>query len=832
MAPLFFAAGILTHQDTQPLYKDPKAPIERRVEDLLGRMTLEEKVLLTHGKDDFDINDVPRLGIPSLTMSDGPLGARWGHSTAFPASIATASTWNVELMHRVGVALGQEFKHKGRAVALGPCVGIVRVPHGGRNFESFGEDPYLNGEMAAAYIQGEQSQKVASCVKHYALNNQEYERGDIDIRADERTMRELDLRVFEAAIKKGGAWSIMAAYNKVDGLHCSENPFLLQEVLKKDWGFQGFSVSDWGAVHSTVASANAGLDVEMPGPWGWWGEGKLLKAVQDGQVAESTIDDKARRVLRVLFWAGLFDEPRPQHDDEMVQHRAIALEDAREAVVLLKNDNAALPIDARSVKSIAVIGPYSDISFSGGGGSSHVDPFYSVTPLQGLKNRLGSSVKLVHVDALTPSGISAHLVDKDVVLLADDKGTHGLRGEYFANVSLAGNPIVTRVDKNVDFDWGTNSPAPGVPKERYGVLWTGKLKVAKTGTYNMGMVSDDGSRVYLDGKRIVDDWREHSAETHTTPVKLIAGQVHDLRIEYFNAMGIGVARFVCSASTHSHPEAVEAAKAADVAVVCVGTNEQFEGEGWDRPDFALSGEQAALIKEIAAANKRTVVVLIGGSQFLMNDWIGKVPAVVVGWYLGEEGGNALADVLLGKVNPSGKLPMSFVRSWKDHWAHDNYPGNVYTEGIYLGYRYLDHKNIRPQFPFGYGLSYTTFSYRGLKLEANGAGSWTASFRVKNTGDREGKEVAQLYVACKVPGQDRPPKELKGFAKVDLQPGQEKVVKIALGPDAFTSFDTAGKRWFAPAGTYSVLIGASSRDIRLQGDLHVAEALVQGLDRKL
>jgi beta-glucosidase len=825
MAPMLFVAMIASQSDPAPVYKDPKAPVESRIEDALSRLTLEEKVSLLYGQDSMSLHGVPRLDIPSLTMSDGPVGARWGKATAFPASIATASSWDLDLMKRVAQAMGKEFKYRGRAVALGPCVGVVRVPHGGRNFESFGEDPYFNGEMAAAYIQGMQSQKVVACVKHYALNNQEYERMSVDIRADERTMRELDLRVFEAAIKKGGALSIMPAYNKVNGEHCTENPFLLDQVLKKDWGFQGFSVSDWGAVHSTAPCANAGLDVEMPGPNGWWGEGKLLNATKEGQVPEKTIDEMCRRVLRAIFWSGLFDEPRPQHDDEVVENRAIALEAAQNGIVLLKNRSNALPLDPKKIKKLALIGPYANTAATGGGGSSRIDPFYSVTPLQGIRERLGDKVELLHVAALDYNGLPGEGLSKGVVLTTPDGKSAGLLGEYFANTSLAGDPLVTRIDKKVDFDFGDKSPVKGVPKEQYGIRWT------KTGAYRIGMVCDDGCRVFLDDKNVVDNWKEHGAESHTAEVKLVAGQSHTLRLEYFNAKMLGVARFVCQSAAAATAEAIDAASQADAAVVFVGMNDRLEGEGWDRPDYGLPGEQEALVKAVAKANKRTVVVLVGGSQFRMDGWAGDVPAIVESWYLGQEMGNAVADVLLGKFNPSAKLTMSFVKTWEDHWAHDNYPGNQYSEGVFLGYRHLDRKSIEPQFPFGHGLSYTTFAYRDLAVTGGGS-SWTVTLKVKNTGKREGKEIAQVYVAPPAGTTNRPPKELKGFVKVALKPGEEKTVTVALGPDAFTYFDEGRKGWFAPAGSYSVLVGASSRDIRLQGKVGLAEEVTQPVTRKL
>lgn len=795
-----------------PLYMDPKADVDKRVEDLLARMTLEEKASLCSGADDMALPAIPRLGIPALTMADGPLGLRHGIATAFPANILMGSTWDPDLVRKCARAMADEFLGRGRYLMLGPCVGLVRVPGGGRNMESYGEDPFLNGTMAAEYILAAQSRGAATCVKHYALNNQEYERGSIDIRADERTIRELDLRVFEMAVRRGGSLSIMAAYNKLNGAHCTENAYLLNQVLKKEWGFKGAVVSDWGAVHSLVEAAVNGCDVEMPGPGRHWGKGKLAQAVKEGKIKQAVVDDKARRVLYILFKTGAFDKkPLP----EFRYHPEEALEAAQAGIVLLKNERNLLPLG--QVKSIALIGPFAEGKITGGGGSSHVTPPYDTTVRQGLLEA-GFKGRLETVPALDRSGMPLSSMEDSL------QPAGGWRAEFFHGKDFEGEPFLVRTDPKIDFDWGTNPPAPGAPNERYCVRWTGTIVAPETADYSFRIESDDGARVYLDGKCILDKWFDRGVEGYGEIVRLEKGRSYQVKVEYYNNLSLAVARLFISNPKAALRKAAEAARRAERAILVVGNCEVTEGEGWDRWPVQFPGIQQQLVDEVLAANPNTVVVLIGGSQQAFGDWWDRAPTIVEAWYPGQEGGRAIANVLTGKVNPSGKLPMTFFKWWEDHPCFTNYPGNVYSEGLLLGYRWIDAKKIQPLFPFGHGLSYTSFAYYGLKVELAAREAVRVRFVLKNTGKVAGAEVAQVYVAPVNPPVFREPKSLQGFAKVFLRPGESKAVTVTLPAGAFARFDPGKQAWVMDKGEYRILVGASSQDIRLTGKVKKARSM--------
>ncbi|MDP3786074.1 MAG: glycoside hydrolase family 3 C-terminal domain-containing protein [Candidatus Omnitrophota bacterium] len=797
---------------------------EKSINDLISQMTLEEKVKLLAGKE-MDTFPIDRLGIPALKMTDGPVGMRFGHATAFPSSVSMAASWDTDLLKKIGWALAREAKGKGRDMLLGPCINIHRVPMGGRNFESFGEDPYLAGRMSVAYIKGVQDEKVIATVKHYAVNNQEWERGSINVIVDERTLREIYLPAFEASIKEGGAWSIMAAYNKVNGFHCTENNHLVNEILKNEWGFKGFMVSDWGATHSTVNCANYGLDVEMPGIEFF--NQKLVAAVKNGEVKESVIDDKVRRVLRAMFFADLFDKNSAPDSGEVNTPaiKEVALQGAREGIVLLKNEKNILPIDITKIKSIAVIGPNAAVARTGGGGSSDVSPFYSISPLDGLKDRLGNKIEINYSlgckfdDEISPIPSSA------LFTTYNGEKVNGLLGEYFNSIDLKGEPVLKRVDKQISFDWQERAPGSGLGTDNFSVRWTGKLVPSVTREMDLIAMSDDGMRIWLDGKLLLDDWKDHAAEMKKIPLKVEAGKQYDLRVEYYERGGGAVARLGWDSPKELIDEAVAIAKKSDLAIIFGGFNNKIESEGFDRANMDLPDNQNALIEKVAAANKNTIIVLNTGAPVAMSKWIDKIPAVVEAWYPGQECGNAIADVLLGNYNPGGKLPTTFPVKWEDCPAYGNFPGGngqvTYAEGIFVGYRYFDTKNVKVLFPFGHGLSYTTFAYSNIKITPNtlpGDGFVVdVSADIKNTGTREGAEVAQLYVSDKEASVARPLKELKGFQRVVLKPGETKTVNFRLDKRAMAFYDVNKKDWVAEPGEFEVLIGSSSQDIRLKGN---------------
>lgn len=830
---------VFSQGNSLPVYKNTQIPVEERIEDLLSRMSLEEKVDMLSGTG-FESKPNERLGIPSLNMTDGPVGVRWGKATAFPAGIAMAASWDTALVERIGQALARETKAKGRNVLLGPCVNIQRVPHAGRNFESFGEDPYLASRMAVSYVKGVQSEKVIATTKHLACNNQEYERGSIDTRVDERALREIYLPAFNAAVQEADCWAIMSAYNRLNGHYCSSNTALLTDILKNEWGFQGFTMSDWGAVHSTIPTLFAGLDIEMP-------EAKylikedVLEAVKSGTVKESKIDDKIRRMLRAMFVMEFFDQPARQgftggkEPDtgalDTPEHRKLALETAQESIVLMKNERNLLPLDIKKIKSIAVIGPNAAISRTGGGGSSRVIPFYSISPLEALRNKIGKDVKIYYSPGMfmeedMPPIESAYLRPPE-----GEEETQGLLGEYFNNMEFKGEPIIRKIDRQINFQGGNDFPK-GIPADYFSVRWTGKLVPPKSAKYILSISSDDGSRLYLNGKLLLDNWGPHALQTKSATVELKKGKPVDIKVEFCEEAGeaaviLGWDIALDNVNPATETEAVKLAKKSDAAIVFAGLSNHIEGEGSDRKDLSLPSSQESLIKAIVKANKNTVVVLNSGSPILMNDWINQTPALLEVWYSGQEGGNAIVDVLFGQINPSGKLPMTFPKKWEDFPSYGNYPGEdgvvYYREGIFVGYRHFDKEDIEPLFPFGHGLSYTKFSYSDIKItprKVSKEKNVEVSFNLKNSGLREGAEIVQLYLQDIESSVERPSKELKGFQKVYLKPGEEKRISLTIKSSDMKFFDICRKSWMAEAGKFKAMLGSSSRDIRIEGEFEL------------
>lgn len=809
----------------EPIYKNRTAPLDDRVNDLIGRMTLEEKINMLGGLD-FETKLNKRLGIPALRMTDGPLGVRWGKSTAFPAGICVAATWNPSLAGKVGAAIGREVKGHDRHVILGPCVNIARIPQGGRNFESYGEDPYLASRMTVEYIKGVQSEGVASTAKHFACNNQEYQRHIVDVKIDERTLNEIYLPAFKAAVQEANVLCIMSAYNKVNGHYASENDYLLIDKLKKEWGFNWLVMSDWDAVHSTIPTANSGLDLEMP--FGvYLNTNTLMDAVKNGEVKESTIDAKIRRILRVMFTLGLF-EKQSLKDETLLgskENRDAALETAKEGIVLLQNKDNILPLDFSKFKSIAVIGPNATVCRSGGGGSSMVDPIEALSPLDILREKFGGKVKINYAPSFYLGGDAVPVGEK---FLSTDNGEEGLLGQYFDNMELKGKPAFERVDKTVYFYFEQVGPREDFPTDNYSVRWTGKMTAPESGDYLLEFTSDDGIRAWLNDVKLLDRWDDHPRESDTVKVKLEANKSYKIKIEYYQHSGGAVAKFGWYVpEKDSTLLAIEAAKNSDAAILFVGNSASIETEGIDRDNLILPKAQDSLISEIANVNKNTIVVLTTGSPVLMDRWLGNVKAVVETWFGGQEMSYAIADVLSGAYNPSGKLPISFPKRWEDCSAFETYKAKdkvtEYSDGIFVGYRHFDGKKIEPLFPFGFGLSYTSFQYDSIMVTENASASEPSvevSFRVTNVGSRDGAEAAQVYVSDKVSSVSRPPKELKGFKKIFLKAGESKDVNITLKKNAFAFYDVNTHQWIVEPGEFDVLVGSSSKDIRLHKTIHL------------
>lgn len=812
----------------------PSEDIDARVNSILSQLTLEEKVDLLGGVDGFFIRDVPRLKLPRFKMADGPIGVRnFGPATAMAAGIGLTATWNPALAEKVGTQIGRDARAKGVHYMLGPGVNISRAPMNGRNFEYFGEDPFLAGRVAVGYIKGMQSQGVSATIKHYLGNNSEFDRHNTESIIEERALREIYLPVFEAAVKEAHVGALMNSYNLTNGAHMSQNKYFLTDVLKNEWGFDGVVMSDWGGTYDGVAAANGGQDLEMPGP-AHMNRQTLLPAIEQGKIAMATIDDKVRRILRNAVRFGWLDRDQtdwsiPRYNQE---GRQAALNAARESLVLLKNDAQLLPLAKAKTKSILVVGPNAYPAVPVGGGSARVEPFSSVSFLEGLSNYLGSDAKVFYSRGLSTF---AEAAEATAFVTAATNGQPGFNAEYFTNADLSGSPSISRVERRMNFGTGSRMV---LPTDANSSRWTGYYIPQSAGQHDL-FVHTTGEnsgayRVYVDDKLVLDSWTDNKALVSfvTLPFDQSAHKVvleHRGRPSPFGGrLRLGIVRegqFVSS-------EAKNLAAKADVVVVAAGYDQETESEGADRT-FALPPGQDELIKEMATANKNTVVVVTSGGSVDMSGWVDRVPSIIEAWYPGQQGGVALAEVLFGEVNPSGRLPVTFERRWDDNPVHDSYytdPGTrkiIYKEGVFVGYRGYERANTKPLFPFGAGLSYTTFKYSNLTVKPapSGSGSlYEVSFDVRNTGAREGADVAQLYIGnpqTKVP---RPVKELKGFSKVSLRPGETKHVTITLDGRSFTYYDVDSKQWRAEPGSFDVLVGRSSEQIELRGKINLQTAI--------
>ncbi len=802
----------------------------RRIENLLAQMTLEEKASLTAGADLWHTRPIPRLGIPALVLSDGPSGARGtslaeGPSSAsFPCGTALAATWNPELVERVGAAIGEDARTKSANVLLGPTMNLHRTPLGGRNFECYSEDPHLSARTAVAFIRGLQSRGVAACAKHFAANDSEFERMTISSEVGERALRELYLVPFEASVREGGAWTVMSAYNKLHGVYAGEHAWLLREVLKAEWGFDGLVVSDWFGTHSTADAANAGLDLEMPGPGQHLGA-KLAEAVHKGEVAEAVLDEAVRRILRVAQRTGALDgtSAGPERAVDRPDHREVARRAAAEAIVLLKNDGNLLPLDFADLRSLAVIGPNADHTVGQGGGSARVRPHYLVSALEGLRERAGAGVEVRY-----ELGCTSH---KTTPALGGRELDGPMRVEYRNGTSFDGEPALVREARDAYFTW-LGAFSPEIDPKAFTARISARLSPRESGVFTFSLVSAGKSRLFIDGLLVVDNWTQQTpgqaffglgSTEVCADVALEAGRASEIVVEFSNdgrAM-LGGLKLGCLPALPPDllERAVRCAAGADAAIVVVGLNDEWESEGHDRADLGLPGRQVELIERVCAANPRTIVVVNAGAPIAM-DWLARVPAVVEIWYAGQETGHALADVLTGDVNPSGRLPQSWPRRIEDTPAFLHYPGEngrvVYGEGLFMGYRYYDAKKIEPLFPFGHGLSYTRFSYTDLRLARASVAPGEpieVELEVTNTGARAGQEVVQLYVRDLVSRLARPEQELRAFAKLSLAPGETQTVEFSLDARALSYWDPDRQAWVAEPGEFELRAGASSRDVR-------------------
>jgi len=845
------------------------ASADRRARTLLARMTLEEKIDMLHGELNnyygFYNAPIPRLGIPALTMADGPMGIRVAdpavngqRATALPSGIALAATWNVQLARQYGEVMGDEAHRTGHNVVLGPVFDIARAPLFGRTFENFGEDPLLNGTMGAAHVRGIQQSPVISAVKHYNLYNQEANRlFGLNVTVDERALQEIYTRPYAIALPESRPGSVMCSFNQVNGTYACESDLLLNQILKKQLGFQGWVMTDYNASFSTEAAILGGLDQELPGasttendPTSPSGPPQascrfcqpLLAAVSAGQVPMARIDDAVLRMLREMFLHGLFDNPATVRALPEAEHGAIARAIEQQAIVLLKNTNRTLPLKP-DIGSIVVIGADADNAVAGGG-SGLVKPTYTVSALAGIRARAkGVDVKYIAgADPVTPVSFlpGPDPIPQGFLKPAKGQGS-GLRAEYFLNPDFAGTPDIDRTDPYAAINGGFflfpgfSASSPGFPdlpvsvNGKSSIRWSGTLSTPVTGSYTLALTSTGVSRLFVDGQLVASTTGIESVttppETKSASLDFQAGSVHAIRVEFSNT---------APATTDTGPQfklgwvppagvvapqaraAADLARTADAAIILV---RDYGSESGDRSTLRLPNGQGKLIQQVAAANPNTIVVLTTGGAIQTSDWDTSVPAVLQAWYGGQEQGHAIADILFGDINPSGKLPLTMPvdDSKTTVSTAERYPGAGTevraSEGIFVGYRGYEQFNIQPQYAFGHGLSYTSFDYSNLRATPT-----SVTVKVSNTGDVAGSETVQVY-AGKLPAPvETAPKALAGFAKIDLEPGQSQDVTIPLARESMSYWDVGKDAWVAATGNIPILVGASSADIRLRGSL--------------
>ncbi|HTR13696.1 MAG TPA: glycoside hydrolase family 3 C-terminal domain-containing protein [Roseiarcus sp.] len=796
---------------------------EDRIAALLDAMTIEEQIALLAGRDSWTTTPVDRLGIPSIKVSDGPNGARGGgalvggvKAAAFPVGIALAATWDTGLVEEVGAALAREAKSKDARVLLGPTANMQRSTLNGRNFECYSEDPFLAAELAVAHIVGLQSQGVGATVKHFIGNESEYQRTTMSSDVDERSLREIYMPPFEAAVKRAKTLALMTSYNRLDGRYVSERADIINGVLKREWGFDGVVMSDWSATKSTAEALNAGLDLEMPGPPRYRGE-KLVEAYRVGLVPATTIRDAALRVLRLVERVGAFKNPAiaEERAEDLPETRALIRRAGAEAMVLLKNADA-LPLALRPGTKIAVLGPNAKVAQAMGGGSAQLNPHYLVTPWGGLTSA-APEVEFLYAQGADNRRLVAPMAREIVA-------------DFYAGRSQTSAPA-RRLTTHDGFFMFIGDEGPGVDLGDFRAEARSRQTLAETGDYEFSLVSSGPAQLFVDDELVVDgsdfkfgeEWFGTASNEIRGARRLEAGRTYVMRIEWrspdrregLTLLRVGMGLVIGEAAIE---RAVETARGTEAALVFVGLNGEWDGEGMDRPNLDLPHRQNELVERVAAVNPKTIVVLQSGGPVLM-PWLDKVAAVVQAWYPGQEVGNAIADVILGKAEPGGRLPQTFPRRLEDDPTRVNYPGEagrvLYGERIFIGYRYAEKVKIEPQFPFGFGLSYTRFQAGPLTLGSarlQSGETLTASLEIANVGDRAGSTVVQFYVADEQASVLRPPKELKAFAKLHLNPGESNTATVSLDMRALAFFDIVRKAWVAEAGVFRLLAGFSSSDI--------------------
>lgn len=790
----------------------------QRARKLVEQMTLDEKIRCLGGKTSFSLWGNERLGIPEIWLADGPQGLRnhAPHSTLYPAGILAAATWNRDIAARYGESLGDDARARGVGILLGPGVNIYRSPLCGRNYEYMGEDPYLASEIATEYIKGVQSKGVIATVKHFAANNQEWSRHHASSDVDERTLHEIYFPAFRKAVQVAGVGAVMNSYNLLNGVHATQNRWLNTDILRNLWGFNGILMSDWTSVYSTVNATASGLDLEMPKPVFYKPE-KIKDALANGRITEEMINGKVEHLLSTFIAFGLLE--RVQKDSDIPldyeKSRLTALETAREGIVLLKNNGNILPLKGKTL----VLGPNCDTIMSGGGSGS-VSPF-SVTPVSKALRQMRKNTVVLPESRLYYDITSDVFTDSTC-------SRKGFTGRYYKNQKMEGTPDVVRTDSAINFFWEYKAPFPGFPEDHFSATWSGFYRPSKDGIIKIRISGDDGYRVIINGKTVTGDWGNHALSTREIEYEVSEGKGYDIRVDYFD--NISSANIICTFGMMDEETLNRELRRADNVVYCTGFNSGLEGEGFDRP-FAIPAFQEKFINRLASLNPNLTVVLNAGGGVDFSRWGDAAKAILLAWYPGQEGGQAIAEILTGKLSPSGKLPISIEAKPEDNPCFDSYYANndkvrsndsrecrhvEYKEGIFSGYRGYDRNGVRPLYPFGFGLGYSRFEFSDLTLTPADNDKVEVSFTIRNTGKMEASEVAQIYVTDNECSQPRPLKELKGFEKVKLQPGKSQRVNVVLDKDAFSFYNPDLRDFVVEPGSFTISVGNSSDNLPLSG----------------
>ena len=788
-----------------------------RAAEIVSQMTLDEKIAYIGGYESWYIRPLERLGLPAVKMVDGPQGVRNNtRSTLYPSGVAAAATWNRELVEKMGIALGQDSRARGVHILLGPGVNIYRSPLCGRNFEYFGEDPYLASQIAVNYIKGLQSQDVMACIKHFAGNNQEWDRHAVSSDIDERTLHEIYFPAFEAAVKEADVASVMTSYNLLNGVHASESKYLNYDILRDEWGFEGLVMSDWTSCYSPLNVAVWGVDLEMPLP-------KCIKPeilhdlVTKGVLDVRYIDRKCRHLIQTILAYG-FDK-REQLDSSIPENNPysdkVSHEISREAIVMLKNQDGFLPVRKGN---FVVCGPNADRIVTGGG-SGFVTPIVNTSVAAGMST-IDRKVRCT----VLPTEV---MELPGVVYTSADMVQEGVKVESYAGIGLSGKPVKTYVADKVFINQAAAEAHEDLVLENVSSRHTFYYSPKADQTLKVYASGNDGVRFYINGEILVDRWDGFSWNRENLLYDFKKGQVYEFVVEHFNRTGSTGLELQFENLQISDPEAI---RKADCVVVCLGHDSQTEKENFDRT-FALPQGQEEYLRKVLALNENVVVVLNAGGGIDMTSWLPDVKAVLMAWYPGQQGGLAVSEIITGRIAPSGKLPVSIEKKFEDNPVYENYYENVdrirtkninpysrveYREGLFVGYRGYEANGVEPLFPFGFGLSYTDFEYSDLKVAETDEGA-SLTFVLKNVGKYAAAEVAQVYVGDVESSLIRPAKELKGFEKVYLEPGQSKTVTIELGENALRFYDPVKHGWVVEPGTFKVYVGSSSADIRLTGE---------------